>query len=380
MHTTCFPRTSFGRRAALLLSLFSACSVFAAGLEKPQDWWQADVWADPKRPFLYYGEPPEKADDAEKPVAQEAPAPAPAPDRPLAALSSVQAIREESQARLERAVMDPTPERLAAYLEINDFMLGKSHAFAEKLSRVRLQHPEWDWTASHTTVNSATAELANLRRSAVAALLEAAAPELGLIFAAGGSDALTSLAAGPVGSFAARFGFSVMAVLPDDSFGGASGALTAVSKALSKKGRIPPEAAAALLPGLADRAALLLPGPDGQPKLSVVADNGLLAQLEGGSPIRPALYVAADPKGRLPILAGLRAAGPKRLATGPAAVEDLAARLAALILPMEDFSARAKWTGDLAADAARTLAAPPPSTPDPARLHEPHADLDPIAP
>lgn len=370
--------SNFCRRAAdlvqasLLTASFAALSqvcaaASAAALDSfaPQNWWDQDVWADPERPFLYYGiEAGESAnrlsdDDSRADEAKSFDAP-----RPLSGLRTAEEVRAESERRLSRAVMDPSPQNLAAYLEINDFLLSKSHEFAERLSRVRLQHPEWDWTASHATMNAATVELSARRKAAVRAMLAAAAPEIGLIFTAGPDSALNALAAGPAGAFAAEFGFSVLAAVPNEFF---------VERGLDP---MHPQAAddslfAALLPGLTDRPALNR--PVGRKLLTVRAENGISAVLGGGAAerIRPALYAAADPNGTMPALAELRRSGPMRIASGPAAVADLIDRLASLIAPTSDFRADAKSTGDLAVDLIGTEAFT--SQPQRRTAAEPHA-------
>lgn len=348
--------------AAVFPALCGAAPAEAETPHASENWWGEDVWAAPRRPFLYYGI---EADDPAPRQTDAAPAASPNPSgepAPLSGLTTVEAVRAEAQQRLSRAVMDPSPEHLSAYLEINDFLLGKAHEFADRLSRLRLQHPEWDWTASHTTMNAATAELSAMRKAAVRGMLAAAAPEIGLIFIAGSDPAMNALSAGPAGAFAAEFGFTVLAAVPRERF---------AELGLDPAKPIPAESEAfkALLPGLTDRPALL--GPDGKPLLAVRPENGISDLLAGAGTVRPAVYAAADPNGTMPALAKLRRSGPMRLASGPTAVADLTERLAELIAPASDFGAGAKTTGELAADLMRAGALLP--APDDRGAADPHA-------
>lgn len=268
-----------------------------------EGWWSEDVWADPERPFLFYGEGEKtEADDAApsraKPTAPAAPAApleaqAPIPEqsdapKPLESLRTMAEVRAEMAARLDRAVMTPSEENIARYLEANAFVLGKAHVFSDRFQRVRIARPEFDWTASHPVANHATAELGERAAADADRFLERIAAEAGLLFIGSGDETLDALASGSAAAFARRYGFETLAVTP----------------------------AGTPAPGF----------PDVKP------DNGLIGRL--GLARRPALLLAAKPDARHPALLGLAAARkPLLFGTGPLAVAELKKRLILRLSP-----------------------------------------------
>lgn len=268
-----------------------------------EGWWSEDVWADPERPFLFYGEGEKtEADDAApsraKPTAPAAPAAPPDPQapppeqsdapKPLESLRTMAEVRAEMAARLDRAVMTPSEENIARYLEANAFVLGKAHVFSDRFQRVRIARPEFDWTASHPVANHATAELGERAAADADRFLERIAAEAGLLFIGSGDETLDALASGPAAAFARRYGFETLAVTP----------------------------AGTPAPGF----------PDVKP------DNGLIGRL--GLARRPALLLAAKPDARHPALLGLAAARkPLLFGTGPLAVAELKKRLILRLSP-----------------------------------------------
>lgn len=268
-----------------------------------EGWWSEDVWADPERPFLFYGEGEKtEADDAApsraKPTAPAAPAAPPDPQapppeqsdapKPLESLRTMAEVRAEMAARLDRAVMAPSEENIARYLEANAFVLGKAHVFSDRFQRVRIARPEFDWTASHPVANHATAELGERAAADADRFLERIAAEAGLLFIGSGDETLDALASGPAAAFARRYGFETLAVTP----------------------------AGTPAPGF----------PDVKP------DNGLIGRL--GLARRPALLLAAKPDARHPALLGLAAARkPLLFGTGPLAVAELKKRLILRLSP-----------------------------------------------
>lgn len=272
-------------------------------VQADEGWWSEDVWADPERPFLFYGEGEKtEADDAApsraKPTAPAAPAApleaqAPIPEqsdapKPLESLRTMAEVRAEMAARLDRAVMAPSEENIARYLEANAFVLGKAHVFSDRFQRVRIARPEFDWTASHPVANHATAELGERAAADADRFLERIAAEAGLLFIGSGDETLDALASGPAEAFARRYGFETLAVTP----------------------------AGTPAPGF----------PDVKP------DNGLIGRL--GLARRPALLLAAKPDARHPALLGLAAARkPLLFGTGPLAVAELKKRLILRLSP-----------------------------------------------
>ena len=178
--------------------LFLAAALAAAAASLPaQTFWERDVWREPERPFLFYGESAEKERKA-------------LPARPLEAITSLAELKAERERRLERAVMDPSRENILAYLEANAFVQHKAAAFSDAWRDTLLQNPRFDWTALHPTVNLASTTLSREREQSVEQGLHALPKsDWGLIFFADGSR-LTELMAPIARRFAAGYGFELV--------------------------------------------------------------------------------------------------------------------------------------------------------------------------
>lgn len=312
------------------------------------DWWTEDVWQDPDRPFLFYGnsEEEEKAEkarrrakarseenekeerrevhdvrveldepeaptverlehvdesDARKEDAQEdaqdsrkAAAPSNGSllnDPDLTTFTTVKALRAEVERRLERAIMDPTPEHVSAYLEANAFILGKAHRFQVAWERTRFANPQYDWTASHPVANFATAEENERVMREKSVFLKSLGQEAGILFVVRADDPLSELAARSLASFARTNGIEV---------------LVASDRPVTYPGLPPSKPYNALVASLGLTrlpAAVLVPNP---------------AMVAAGTITHPALR--ANPR-------------PTLFATGVLSVEDLGSRLMLLLAP-----------------------------------------------
>lgn len=304
------------------------------------DWWTEDVWQDPDRPFLFYGNPEEEEKaarrakarseeeerrdvhevrvehdepkaptverlehvderDARKEDAQEDARKAAAPsngtalpDPDLTTFTTVKALRAEVERRLERAIMDPTPEHLSAYLEANAFILGKAHRFQVAWERTRFANPQYDWTASHPVANFATTEENERVMREKSVFLKSLGGEAGILFVVRADDPLSELAARSLASFARTNGIEV---------------LVASDRPVTYPGLPPSKPYNALVASLGLTrlpAAVLVPNP---------------AMVAAGTITHPALR--ANPR-------------PTLFATGVLSVEDLGSRLMLLLAPL----------------------------------------------
>lgn len=270
---TCSPlpiRSRSGFAASLLtVALLAAVgpAASAGNTDARSDWWSADVWADPDRPFLFYGEEkdekpirpipaeiPEKTSDqrsdedptvviqvpgstgpeaeslkdAAKPVtgiviqtdasvSREAD---PTDPDDFSRFKTMAQLRSERTARLEAAVMQPTPENMRRYQAINAHMLALSARFAEAWQLGRFTNPQYDWTASHPSANFVTAALADSRREARTQTLTGLSGDIGILFAAEPGHPLTPLAGAALSTFAREHGLDVLAVAVGSGFTG----------------------------------------------------------------------------------------------------------------------------------------------------------------
>ncbi len=127
-----------------LIAILSLCAVQSVTHAGKDNFWQEDVWTSDTRGFLYYG--PEEKEGKTK-------------DRKLSQITSLEDIQKEAQARLARAVMNPTIESLSCFLEVNHFMLEKSNTFAKTWQQTLWGLPQFDATVTFPNANFAQVAL-----------------------------------------------------------------------------------------------------------------------------------------------------------------------------------------------------------------------------
>lgn len=176
-------------------------TVALGALNSSKPYFEADVWADPARPFLFYGQGKVSETLLKKKEA---------PRKPL----SIADLKSEVQARLEAAVMDPTDENIAAYLKMNALLFEKAGRFAERWRDVLIRYPEYDWTTDHPVVNSASTTLSRERDKARSAKLATLSEAWGLVFF-GDAGRLTGLMRPLVDRFAGISGMELIQVAVD---------------------------------------------------------------------------------------------------------------------------------------------------------------------
>lgn len=189
------------------------------GMNREPGFWAKDVWADPARPFLFYGkerqqderlseakpEAKKAAEQAkkhtEKDVSDDALAifPADGLDRAaegellsreieskglatLKSLRTVKELREEVDRRLDAAVMQPTPAAIGLYLQANAFLMQKAGVFAESWRRALVDNPQFDWTAVRPAVNVVSAGMNREREGRLLREVRVLAKDHGFIF------------------------------------------------------------------------------------------------------------------------------------------------------------------------------------------------------
>lgn len=181
----------------------------------PASWWDEDVWADPDRPFLYYGDeqaPDVRPGSTEKPAEVPKAEPKPVDPEDFSAFKTVEELKAERTRRLNAAVMTPTPANMQAYQAINAHMLALSARFSQAWQYARMQNPGYDFTTSHPSANFATVELSGVKRQRAEQLVTSLKGDAGLLFIGRRGDPLTAVAAGPVRAFANTWGLELLAV------------------------------------------------------------------------------------------------------------------------------------------------------------------------
>lgn len=198
-------------------------------------WWEEDVWADPDRPFLYYGI--EKRKEASKERVEERQArerirnamreealkekdeKTKVKEDPFdfTRFKTVESLKAEREKRLNVAIMNPTIDNMAAYQAINAHVLALSARFAQAWQLGRLLNPMFDYTATHPSANFATAALTDVKREETAQRLKSLKGDAGLIFIAKPGDPLTDIASGPVRAFARTWNLPLIAMAVDET-------------------------------------------------------------------------------------------------------------------------------------------------------------------
>ena len=160
----------------------------APDVRHPSTWWDEDVWADPDRPFLYYGdnEVPDMrpGSTVEPPEPQSVVKPDEKPFDPedFTAFKTVEDLRAERERRLNTAIMNPSPANMQSYQAINAHLLALSARFAQAWQLGRMLNPGYDWTTTAPSANFATVELGAMKRDKSHALVKSLQGDAGLLF------------------------------------------------------------------------------------------------------------------------------------------------------------------------------------------------------
>ena len=145
------------------LTALLSLSLVQASFAQPNDFWTEDVWKNPNRGFLFYGE--KKKENANE----------------LSELKTVEELKQEAKRRLDIAVMEPTKENITAYLVVNTLMLEKSTVFAQKWKETLWANPSFDHTVVHPNANFAQVALKDITKQEKEVALTQLAQSSGLV-------------------------------------------------------------------------------------------------------------------------------------------------------------------------------------------------------
>lgn len=132
----------------------------------------------------------------------------------LTAITTVKALREETERRLEAAVMQPTPKAIGLYLQANAFLMQKAGVFAESWRRALVNYPRFDWTAVRPAVNAVSASVSHDREGRMLREVAQLHDDYGFIFF-GDKSILTRHMVTLVRDFVAENDFEVAFVTVD---------------------------------------------------------------------------------------------------------------------------------------------------------------------
>lgn len=165
--------------------------------------------------WFWYVDPPPPVDPAESP--QDTPAPvAPTPEAlpPADPLTRVQQQRQALERAMALAVLEPTPDHVRAYLELNQALMQQSQAFADTWKQVVWTTPSLDYSLVSPT-GAAARTRADERAAEQQAQLISAASRYGLLFFFRGDCPYCHQFAPVLSRFAADFSFMVIPVSLD---------------------------------------------------------------------------------------------------------------------------------------------------------------------
>ncbi|WP_211299550.1 conjugal transfer protein TraF [Pukyongiella litopenaei] len=122
-----------------------------------------------------------------------APAPLPEPQEPVAedapelpeepsATERIEAFRKRADELKNRAILDPTPENLQAYMQVNAEMAAMAGRFAAVWQRVLFRSPDLDANVKRPLTQMGTTIYQDQRNTAEKAALRRAASEAGFLF------------------------------------------------------------------------------------------------------------------------------------------------------------------------------------------------------
>ena len=158
----------------------------------------------------FYCDPEELAEEPPAP-----PAPRTAPAEPADAVSRVEALRRGLEQSRAAAVLDPTQENVAAYLELQQQALSRAAAFSDAFRRVVWATPDLDYTLSRPVGALAKQIWTDARREERAAALANLSERFGLIYLGAGACAGCRIFGPLLRAFSERHGLDVLAVSID---------------------------------------------------------------------------------------------------------------------------------------------------------------------
>ncbi len=181
---------------------------------------EGDIWREPDRPFLFYGENPDfaKAPKAEEKSEKDKESALADPFSGTLTeketFTSIEEIQKERKVRLDRAVLLPTEENIASYLAINAYLMEKASVFSAKWRDTLLKYPQFDWTARAPTVNAVSTKLTREKTEERARYLLGLKEDWGLVLYLNRSKLSASMA--PLARrFASLYGMELLEVAVD---------------------------------------------------------------------------------------------------------------------------------------------------------------------
>ena len=148
----------------------------------------------------------------EEPPEAEPTAPAPSPGAALSATERILELRKALEEARAEAILDPTPEKVAAYLRLQQETLQRAAVFSDAFRRTVWATPELDYTLRRPVGALAKQVWSDGRRQARDAALARLGERYGLIYLGHAGCAGCKVFGPLLRAFAARHGLDVLAV------------------------------------------------------------------------------------------------------------------------------------------------------------------------
>ena len=196
-------------RILAAVGIWAALGASAAGGEwRP---WCGDVDEPASLGWHFYCDRDEEADDDTRAV-EPPPETAAPPTASGSATARIAAMRQRLEAARAEAILDPTPEKVAAYLELQRAALQRAAVFSDAFRRTVWATPELDYRLTRPVGALAKRLWSDGRRSEIADALARLGERYGLIYL-GHPDCGGCRVFGPLlRAFAVRHGLDVLAV------------------------------------------------------------------------------------------------------------------------------------------------------------------------
>ncbi len=150
--------------------------------------------------------------EADPPEAQPAPVPPLSPDTAQTATERIEAMRKALEEARAEAILDPTPEKVTAYLRLQQETLQRAAAFSDAFRRTVWATPELDYTLKRPVGALAKQVWSDGRRQARDAALARLGERYGLIYLGHAGCAGCKVFGPLLRAFAQRHGLDVLAV------------------------------------------------------------------------------------------------------------------------------------------------------------------------
>ena len=206
------PRTLYmGVPAALL----AAWVLSPAGMLNAREWreWCGDPAADRSLGWHFYCDPaaPSRQATPNEPESEREQPPFPATSGAIA-VAEIEAMRRALEESRAVAILEPSPDNVAAYLYLQQESLQRAATFSDVFRRVVWSTPELDYTLTRPAGALAKQLWSDERRSAQASVFANLGERYGLIYLGDASCAACRVFGPLLRAFALRHGLDVLAV------------------------------------------------------------------------------------------------------------------------------------------------------------------------